>query len=288
MTSDTTTNPPVIEDANTQVTVELLDGKVTTTSIDVARHFGKRHDHVLRDIENLIAQLPPEYLPNFGEASFEVEQPNGGKVTYPAYRITRDGFTLLAMGFTGKRALQFKLAYIDAFNRMEEQLAQQKDKALADAENNTALAVTMALLNMLDAVRQYPEATPPRPNLYRMLLALLNIESLEEASPKDWERVPDILQGLILGELNGKSQAVPALSYSQVGTDLVYRIVQAAHQTEMHLNAIRARQAAGKPFGDPSALHRLANELAELSRLTRELIAHLAKFAQLGAKSHMH
>lgn len=287
MTSDTTTNPPVTEDTNTQITVELLDGKVTTTSIDVARHFGKRHDNVIQAIRNLECSEAFRLL-NFKETIQVIPGPKGSKREEPAYRMTRDGFTFLCMGFTGKEAARWKEAYIDAFNRMEEQLAQQKDKALADAENNTALAVTMALLNMLDAVRQYPEATPPRPNLYRMLLALLNIESLEEASPKDWERVPDILQGLILGELNGKSQAVPALSYSQVGTDLVYRIVQAAHQTEMHLNAIRARQAAGKPFGDPSALHRLANELAELSRLTRELIAHLAKFAQLGAKSHMH
>ncbi|MPM83829.1 hypothetical protein SDC9_130898 [bioreactor metagenome] len=66
--------------------------------------------------------LPDEHLRNFAQVSVEVEAGNGAKGCYPAYRMTRDGFTLLAMGFTGKKALQFKLAYIDAFNRMEAKL----------------------------------------------------------------------------------------------------------------------------------------------------------------------
>ncbi|RRD41630.1 hypothetical protein EII18_08450 [Comamonadaceae bacterium OH3737_COT-264] len=106
-------------------TLAVVDGQATTLSTDVARHFGKRHDDVLRSIRGLIVQMPEGHLRNFAEASVEVEQPNGGKATYPAYRLTRDGFTLLAMGFTGKKALAFKLAYIDAFNQMEAALLQQ-------------------------------------------------------------------------------------------------------------------------------------------------------------------
>lgn len=103
-------------------TLAIVDGKPTTLSTDVARHFGKQHRNVLQAIENLLPQLSQEYLLNFQQASVEVDQPNGGKASYPAYRLTRDGFTLLAMGFTGKKALQFKLAYIDAFNKMEAEL----------------------------------------------------------------------------------------------------------------------------------------------------------------------
>jgi Rha family phage regulatory protein len=103
----------------------VVDGHVTTTSLDVARHFGKRHGHVLRTIRDLAAQLPPERQPNFGLTSLEVIGPNGGTRSEPAYRITRDGFTLLAMGFTGARALEFKLAYLDAFNRMEAEVARR-------------------------------------------------------------------------------------------------------------------------------------------------------------------
>ena len=86
----------------------VINGIPTTTSLDVARHFGKRHGHVLRTIRDLAAQLPPERQPNFGLTSLEVIGPNGGTRSEPAYRITRDGFTLLAMGFTGTRALDIQ------------------------------------------------------------------------------------------------------------------------------------------------------------------------------------
>jgi Rha family phage regulatory protein len=103
--------------------LSVVDGKPTTTSLDIARHFGRPHDEVLRRIRTLLEQLPADHLRNFAETVTERVNPSGGApIKSPAYRITRDGFTLLAMGFTGKKALQFKLAYIDAFNTMEAQM----------------------------------------------------------------------------------------------------------------------------------------------------------------------
>lgn len=96
-----------------------MDGKPTTLSTDVARHFGKRHDDVLRAIRSLVSQLDSAHARNFAEMLVETEIGQGATRKDPAYRLTRDGFTLLAMGFTGKKALAFKLAYIDAFNKME-------------------------------------------------------------------------------------------------------------------------------------------------------------------------
>jgi len=108
---------------NAHPAVQIEGGKVITTSLEVARVFGKRHDHVLRDIENLRKDLLADHLPNFGETVITRENPSGGApIKSPVYHLTRDGFTLLAMGFTGKRALAFKLAYIDAFNKMEAEL----------------------------------------------------------------------------------------------------------------------------------------------------------------------
>lgn len=120
----------------------VIDGHVTTTSLDVARHFCKRHDNVCRTIASLVAQLPAERLLNFEETFIDVPGPNGATRSEPAYRITRDGFTLLAMGFTGARALEFKLAYLDAFNRMEAELSQQQA-----ALNPAAQATRQALEN---------------------------------------------------------------------------------------------------------------------------------------------
>lgn len=109
-------------------------GVPVTTSRAVAEQFGKQHAHVLRDIDNLIFALKnadedrgqskigessegAEFARNnFMESSY-INQQNKEQ---PMYLLTRDGFTLLAMGFTGARALQFKVAYIDAFNRMEQ------------------------------------------------------------------------------------------------------------------------------------------------------------------------
>ena len=112
-----------------QPALAVIDGKATALSIDIARHFGKRHDNVLKSIRLLIKQLGQEHAHNFVQTQVNIEISGalnfeGASRKSPAYRLTRDGFTLLAMGFTGKQALQFKLAYIDAFNRMEEQLRQ--------------------------------------------------------------------------------------------------------------------------------------------------------------------
>lgn len=105
--------------------VTVVDGQVTTLSTDVAEFFGKRHDHVVRAIENIVSNLPTDRLPNFGETVLTRANPSGGApIKSKAYRLTRDGFTFLAMGFTGPRAQEFKWAYIDAFNKMEAALRQ--------------------------------------------------------------------------------------------------------------------------------------------------------------------
>lgn len=104
----------------------VVDGQITTTSNQIAEHFGKRHDVVLRAVRNL--ECSENFrLHNFAESSYTNEQ--GKKM--PCYRITRDGFVFLAMGFTGKEAAQWKEAYITAFNKMEAEL-RAKEKPAAD------------------------------------------------------------------------------------------------------------------------------------------------------------
>lgn len=105
------------------VRVELVNGHPTTTSLDIAAHFGKRHDTVLRAIRQL--DCSPEFtLRNFAECS----RPGANNKPEPYFRITRDGFTFLAMGFTGKEAARWKEAYIAAFNALEaEQLKPARD-----------------------------------------------------------------------------------------------------------------------------------------------------------------
>lgn len=101
--------------------VTLNGTKPVTTSLRIAEVFGKKHCDVLRAIESL--EIPEDFRKrNFASSGYQAQNGLGKTVNYKMYLITRDGFTLLAMGFTGKRAMQFKLAYINAFNEMERRL----------------------------------------------------------------------------------------------------------------------------------------------------------------------
>lgn len=96
------------------------DGQPFTISRAVAERFGKRHKNVLRDIENLLAAMPD---PEFGRLNFEPSSYlNEQQKQQPEYRLTHDGFALLAMGFTGRDALAWKVAFLQAFNALEAEL----------------------------------------------------------------------------------------------------------------------------------------------------------------------
>lgn len=129
----------------------MKDGKVFANSRDVAAYFGKRHDNVLADIDRLIT----EGVLNFQETPYQ--HPQNGQ-TYRAFDMTRDGFTLLAMGFTGKQALQFKLQYIAAFNEMEKTI--KATPAIPDFSEPVAAARAWA--DEMEAKRVTTKKTGPR------------------------------------------------------------------------------------------------------------------------------
>lgn len=92
------------------------NGQLITTSLKVAEVFGKEHNKVVRDIENLSCS-DNFRVANFGDTPYV--NPQNGQ-TYKIYSMTKDGFVFLAMGYRGAKAAQFKEAYIDAFNKMEQ------------------------------------------------------------------------------------------------------------------------------------------------------------------------
>lgn len=99
--------------------VQVQDGKMTVSSKQIADHFGKVHRQVLRDIRELIKDAGGEFGEhNFVPSSYISLQ----NKELPCYLLTRDGFSLLAMGFTGKKAIEWKVKYIKAFNEMESAL----------------------------------------------------------------------------------------------------------------------------------------------------------------------
>lgn len=111
--------------------VKVVNNQLVTDSRQVAKAFGKRHDHVMRDINSLVKGLPKngDTQQMFFKASYTNEQ---NMQTYPMYYMNRDGFSLLVMGFTGPEALEWKIKYINAFNEMEKKLQESSSPALPD------------------------------------------------------------------------------------------------------------------------------------------------------------
>lgn len=113
----------------------MHDQQAVTTSLRVAEVFHKEHRNVLASIGGLLKNQQTQQM--FVEGTYINEQ-NGQ--SYPMYYMNRDGFTLLAMGFTGSKAMEFKLAYIQAFNEME----QAQPKLLQTPEEMLDLVVQVS------------------------------------------------------------------------------------------------------------------------------------------------
>ena len=115
--------------------VIMKDQQAVTTSLQVAEVFGKEHKVVLKAIDELKEGVAQNYADLFYEDTYIHPQ---NKQKYRQIIMNRDGFTLLAMGFTGKKALQFKLQYINAFNEMEKTI---KEKSVSIPTTKRGLAL---------------------------------------------------------------------------------------------------------------------------------------------------
>lgn len=130
--------------------VEAKNGQAVTSSLVVADYFRKAHKDVLRSIKMLDCSSIFQER-NFAPSFYISDLANGGHKNNPMYYMTRDGFTFLAMGFTGKVAAQFKEAYINVFNEMEEKLRSERCTKYAERivkkqikEFNQSLQQTLA------------------------------------------------------------------------------------------------------------------------------------------------
>lgn len=114
----------------TEKLVIMRNRQAVTTSLQVAKVFDKKHKHVIEAINNKInsAENSAQYKNMFVEGTYTDASGKANKMYY----MNRDGFTFIAFGFTGAKADQFKLKYIDAFNQMEKQLQQQKPLSLPE------------------------------------------------------------------------------------------------------------------------------------------------------------
>lgn len=110
--------------------VHLENDEAVCSSLEIAEKFGKRHDKLIAEIRRMYSDLIGKGSPQNGGAKFffEATYENRGK-QYPMYLMNRDGFSLLVMGFTGKKALDWKLKYINAFNQMENYIREKQSQS---------------------------------------------------------------------------------------------------------------------------------------------------------------
>jgi Rha family phage regulatory protein len=179
------------------ITLVVEHDRPMASSLQVAKHFAKRHDSVLRAIRNAIAEIPEDFRSrNFVETEETVVVPaSGGIRKDPAYMLTRDGFAYICMGFTGRRAAKWKVKYIEAFNRMEARLRRtaldeypwppREDDETRHGRMRKLLRAMLAMWGNLDNI--------PIENAAMALNLHLGVSRLEDFHPDDFGKAVDYL-----------------------------------------------------------------------------------------------
>ncbi|MFC6299085.1 phage regulatory protein [Pseudomonas sp. CCM 7893] len=253
---------------STEVSVEIFDGKATTTSLDVAKHFRKRHDNVMRDIKNL--ECPSDFHAlNFEEMIRKVTVGKGAEREENYYRMTRDGFTLLCMGFTGKEAMHWKVAYLTAFNRMEQVLIEQPE-SLAHQH------LLKFALKTLELMRDRTHGRPPRPSTEHVVQNYLAVESLDQASPDQIKQAINFLQGQIVGE-GAAATTLPGVAGSSMAKDLLYGLLRSTHDAELLFNSLY--DSGVEKLASDAFKNHTAGKLAETSQHARDLLGYVSSHA---------
>jgi Rha family phage regulatory protein len=139
--------------------VYLKNDEAVCDSLQVAEKFRKNHYHVLRDIENLIGGISKIGETHYFKKTYYTNEQNGQR--YPKYYMNRDGFSLLAMGFTGMKALEWKLQYISAFNQMENLIKEKTTETWIETRKTgklTRKAETDTIQNLVDYAKEQGSA----------------------------------------------------------------------------------------------------------------------------------
>lgn len=254
--------------------VVLHDGRPATTSLEIAKFFGKRHTDVLRDINNILPNCPEKFSQrNFASANYLDDQAKNR----PMFIIFKDGFMLLVMGYTGKKALVIKLAYIEAFNALEAELQRQREGALppADALAPSQQAQLKALVDAKVGMLPKEHQRKGYGEVWSRFARHFEIAKYTQLPP---ERMSEAVEYLIELELKVAEPALPAPSRiftDRVSalTDLENRFMEFAGETrsrlsELNAEYIRLNQGAYAamlgmiPAIQPGAKDRLIDALA--------------------------
>ncbi|PAY37430.1 Rha family transcriptional regulator [Ligilactobacillus salivarius] len=163
--------------------VIMHDRQAVTTSLILAEVFDKKHKNVIQTISSKInsAENSAQYKKMFAESTYTDKSGKQNKMYY----LNRDGFTLLAMGFTGSKAMEFKLKYIDAFNKMEEQIRNQSLQVLNQSTDDLKRA------NLLYKIANLTSDEELKEESLKSSYELVTGKSIQKPKKTDYQKLYD-------------------------------------------------------------------------------------------------
>lgn len=235
--------------------VQIQNNQTVTTSEFIAKAFNKNHKDVLRKIDEILTQVPDFFgKRNFTPTEKHTKNNLGFDVVNRSYELTKDGFMLLVMGFTGKQAMQIKIAYIEAFNAMAAQLQQR----MSNQDLGDILSECFA------DTQQRQHNTPALPQ---------NLTSQQQSEVKKFHRqlvqaVPKEQQAKLALTLWSSVKSKFGVSYKQVPTEQYTEILSLMARVAVEKSSALHGELLDK---QPEKIN--AHELAdfELARVTQYL-----------------
>lgn len=193
-----------------EIVGKRYEEKLITTSLKVAEVFEKEHKNVLKSIENLVAD-------NSAAKFFRLTTYKNRGKEYPMYEMDRDGFSLLVMGFTGEKALQWKIKYIEAFNQMESELKRlYTERQQWQIERDKGVVIRHILTDTIKMkITESPNKRFAYPNytnlIYRNLFGKTAKELESDYGVKAKENLRDFFTGDDLAKVQSMEMLVSSL-----------------------------------------------------------------------------
>lgn len=208
-----------------EIVGKRYEEKLITTSLKVAEVFEKEHKNVLQSIENLVAD-------NSASKFFQLTTYKNRGKEYPMYEMDRNGFSLLVMGFTGEKALKWKIKYIEAFNQMESELKRlYTERQQWQIERDKGVVIRHILTDTIKMkITESPNKRFAYPNytnlIYRNLFGKTAKELESDYGVKAKENLRDFFTGDDLAKVQSMEMLVSSLINCGWGYQQIKEFVQ--------------------------------------------------------------
>lgn len=273
--------------------VSLNNSEVTTTSLIIAETFGKQHCHVLRDIEAL--ECSDEFrLSNFGLSEKSTACGfNVRKSKY--YSLTKDGFMFLAMGFTGKKAAQWKEAFINAFNQLSKQATLPDPQDIPTPINGNywklrtynpeaRYLLDKGIKSLVTTLKR-----SGRPATYNSVWKLVHLKSgmtsVKNATPEQVERAIAFVSEVLAAELL-TTTGDPAHHVAGAGNMVVPTVTTPPQPTQDHSQLIALLNFTVGKFEHIELMEKTLNQVASVVQDLKQQVAS-ARYQTTDLKIHL-